>query len=80
MRTKEEIRERVDAVDGFFGKILRGRKAGDIPIRAFEELYSDAWEEEVALYWALGMSRGNAARLVADKFMRMSDELKRSES
>ncbi len=77
MRAEQEIKERIDAVDGCFVKWLRGRKVGDIPIRAFEELYSDAWEEEVALYWTLGMSRGNAARLVGRKFMRMSDELKK---
>lgn len=78
MRTEQEIRERIEVVDQRFIKVLRGRKAGDVPNVVFEALYSDAWEEEVALYWALGMERKNAAYFVGAKFIGMSDELKRS--
>lgn len=78
MRTEKEIRERIDVVDRRFIKILRSWCKGDIPSRTFEELYSNAWEEEMALYWALGMERKNAAFFVGAKFVGMSDELKRS--
>lgn len=78
MRTEKEIRERIEVIDQRFIKILRSRRKGDIPNRAFEELFSNAWEEEVALYWSLGMGRKAAAYFVGAKFMGMSDELKRS--
>lgn len=77
MRTEQEIRDRIEAVDQRFIKILRSKYDGNMPDKAFEELYSNVWEEELALYWALGMERKNAAVLVAGKFMGMSDELKR---
>lgn len=79
MRTEKEIRERIDVVDRRFIKILRSWRKGDIPSKVFEELHSNAWEEEVALYWALGMERKNAALFVGAKFVGMPDELKRSE-
>lgn len=76
MRTEQEIRDRIEAVDQRFAKILRSRHEGIISGNEFEELFSNAWEEEVALYWALGMSRKDAAVLIAGKFTLMSDELK----
>lgn len=79
MRTEQEIRDQIEVVDQRFIKLLRGRKVDAITKGDFSKLYSNAWEEEVALYWALGMERKDAAVLVASKFisMRMSDELKR---
>lgn len=77
MRTEQEIRDRIEVVDQRFAKILRSRHEGIISGNVFEELFSNAWEEEVALYWALGMSRKDAAVLIAGKFTLMSDELKK---
>lgn len=77
MRTEQEIRDRIEAVDQRFIKVLRSRYEDYVSDRAFEELYSNAWEEEVALYWALGMSRKDAAVLVASKFTGMYIELKK---
>lgn len=77
MRTEQEIRDRIEVVDQRFIKVLQSRYEDYMSAKAFEELYSNAWEEEVALYWALGMSRKNAAVLVAGKFTGMLDELKR---
>ena len=77
MRTEQEIRDRIEAVDQRFIKVMRSRYEDYVSDRAFEELYSNAWEEEVALYWALGMSRKDAAFLVAGKFTGMYNELKR---
>ena len=77
MRTEQEIRDRIEVVDQRFIKILRSKYEGIMSGTAFEELFSNAWEEQVALYWALGMERKDAAVLVAGKFMEMSDELKK---
>ena len=77
MRTEQEIRDRIEAVDQRFIKVMRSRYEDYVSDREFEELYSNAWEEEVALYWALGMSRKDAAVLVAGKFTGMYIELKK---
>lgn len=79
MRTEQEIRDHIEVADQRFIKLLQGRKAGVITKGEFTKLYSNTWEEEVALYWALGMERKDAAVLVCSKFigMRMSDELKK---
>ena len=77
MRTEQEIRDRIEVVDQRFIKVMRSRYEDYVSDREFEELFSNAWEEEVALYWALGMSRKDAAVLIGCKFTKMSDELKR---
>lgn len=77
MRTEQEIRDRIEIVDRRFIKVLQSRYEDYVSDKAFEELYSDAWEEEVALYWALGMERKDAAYLVAGKFTGMYIELKK---
>lgn len=77
MRTEQEIRDHIEVVDQRFIKVLQSRYEDYVSDRAFEELYSNTWEEEVALYWALGMSRKDAAVLVADKFTGMYIELKK---
>lgn len=77
MRTEQEIRDRIEAVDQRFIKVMRSRYEDYVSDREFEELFSNAWEEEVALYWALGMERKDAAVLVAGKFTGMYNELKR---
>ena len=78
MRTEQEIRDHIEVIDQRFIKLLRCRRAGVITKEEFTKLYSNTWEEEVALYWALGMERKDAVVLVCSKFigMRMSDELK----
>ena len=77
MRTEQEIRDHIEAVDQRFIKVMRSRYEDYVSDREFEELFSNAWEEEVALYWALGMERKDAAVLVGCKFTKMSDELKK---
>ncbi len=77
MRTEQEIRDRIEAVDQRFIKVMRSRYEDYVSDREFKELFSNAWEEEVALYWALGMSRKDAAVLVASKFTGMYIELKK---
>ena len=77
MRTEQEIRDRIEAVDQCFIKILRNWHKSNISSMIFADLCSNARKEEVVLYWALGMSRKDAAVLVASKFTGMSDELKR---
>ncbi len=75
MRTEQEINERIEELDKKLIRALQLKRTGALNSAGFEVLYSDVWEEELALYWVLGYDRRSAVMIVGKKFMGMSDEI-----
>ena len=75
MRTEQEIRDRIDELDKKLIRALQLKRTGALNSAGFELLYSDVWDEELALYWVLGCDRRGAVMTVGKKFMGMSDEI-----
>lgn len=75
MRTEHEINERIEELDKKLIRALQLKRTGALNSAGFELLYSDVWDEELALYWVLGYDRRSAVMTVGKKFMGMSDEI-----
>ena len=75
MRTEKEINERIEELDKKLIRALQLKRTGALNSADFELLYSDVWDEELALYWVLGCDRRGAVMAVGKKFWNMTDEL-----
>ena len=75
MRAEKEINERIEELDKKLIRALQLKRTGALNSAGFELLYSDVWDEELALYWVLGCDRRSAVMAVGKKFTGMSDEI-----
>ncbi len=76
MRTEQEIKNRICELENVISTAITRHYRGDDSTEMFKEVYSFVWDEMKTLYWVLGNSGIEATRIVAEKVMKMSDEIK----
>jgi len=76
MRTEQEIKNRICELENVISTAITRYYRGDDSTKMFKEVYSFVWDEMKTLYWVLGNSGIEATRIVAEKVMKMSDEIK----
>lgn len=78
MRTEKEVRARIEQLEDFMRIAITKYYTGEYDVRAdFEQIYSGIWDEMRHLHWVLGYENKAATKIVAQKVVTVSDEIKR---
>ena len=76
MRTEQEIRNRIHEMEVAMNDAITKYYEHEWSKEFFAKVYSDIWDIMVALHWVLGMTQKEAINYVANKVVRMSDEIR----
>lgn len=76
MRTEQEIKIRIHELEKIMSTAITRYYRRDDSAEIFKQVYSSVWDEMRVLYWVLGNSSIEATRIVAEKVMKMGDEIK----